>query len=93
MKAEVFQYFQRQQRALARSMLPPADFDKLLHALTVELRQSCSTLDAIDREFLCQELGNQLQRELVHAASARHRQVLLVLLKKIERVKYQSPAR
>ena len=93
MSNEVFRYFQTRQRALAKSALPALEFEKLLHALTLELQQQCAALDSLGREYLCQELGTQLQRELIHAASARHRQVLLALLKKIERIKFQSPVR
>ena len=91
MTSELFRYYQTRQRTLAKSTLLPPEFDKVLHALVVEFRQQVSTLDALGRESLCRELGTQLQRELIHAANARHRKVLLALLRKIERTKYQSP--
>ncbi|MEQ1756607.1 MAG: hypothetical protein ABL973_21000 [Micropepsaceae bacterium] len=93
MSNDLFRYFQTQQRALAMATLPSGDFEKQLRTLVLELQQQCAALDILGREYLCQELGLQLQRELIHAASARHRRVLLALLKKIERVKYQSPVR
>ena len=92
MSNDLFSYYQTRQRTLSMSTLQSSDFDEQLGALCTEFRQQCGALDALDREYICQELGLQLQRELIHAASARHRQVLLALLKKIERIKYQSPA-
>jgi len=93
MTVPLFTCFQTRQRALARSALLPPEFGKALYALTAEFRQQCLALDALRRESLCLDLETHLRGEFSHAASPRHREVLLALLRKIERLKFQSPAR
>jgi len=93
MRSGMFREFQARQRALAVACVSASDFEKSLRLLTLDFRQKCMELDSMDRDHLCEEWGLQLQRELIHAESARHRQVLLALLKKIERIKHQSPGR
>lgn len=93
MRSGMFRQFQTRQRALAVAAVSEIDFEQSLRALTLDFRQKCMELDSIDRDHLCEEWSLQLQRELIHAESARHRKVLLALLKKIERIKYQSPGR